>query len=70
MQRRSTENHFTLGTFLFTLESVLPAFLVILFGDFLPFLAAGLGAFSSCFFLDGFYKERKKKKENEGLQST
>ena len=58
VQRRSAENHFTLGTFLFTLESLLPVFLFSLLGDFFPFLpAAGLGAFSSCFFLDGFYSK-------------
>lgn len=62
VQRCATDSYFTLGTFLFTLESVFPAFLVSLLWAFVPFFTpAGLGAFSSCFFLGGFYNTEKKR---------
>lgn len=56
------ENHFTLGTFPLTLESALASELRV----FIPFfLTEDLGVFSSCFFLGGFYKKRKKNKVTE-----
>lgn len=51
-------NHFTLGTFLLTLESGLAAFLVRLLAAFI-FLTGGWGAFSSCCFSEDFWKQRR-----------